>query len=385
MKKSTYLTILFIIWVNFWNIKPLGGNINSDFTQALVLLYLIVGIIMYDKNRIKFLVSQYKPMAFIFLGIFLSMISANLNYGQTLMQSLISYRSVYFLLSVFFFFKISFTPNDIFKGIHNFAVFLVIVYVIKVTMPSLFYFSERTLELQESEGYTMGMGGFALITIPLFMRLQMIREKFSTKHLVWIIFYLMIFIIMQNRSILFGTLLISGYQMIKMQSKYKPFIILLCIGLFVYFGLDIINNLILETEEQLNNDDYNRNKALAYFINTTTQDWLTALLGCGFISAHVSPIMQNLMDNGIYNSDVGLVGYWNQYGIIPVITILYLYVSTLRMKGMPPYMKMLALLHLSCILTIEYYGNYLSMSRFILFYYMYFYYKNNIKLNKCSV
>lgn len=382
MKKSTYLTILLLIWVNFWNIKPFGGNINSDYTQILIILYLIAGTIIYSKNRIHFAVKKYKPMSFIFLGIFLSMISANIYYGQTFLQSLISYRSMYFLLSIYFFFRISFTQNDIFKGINRFAVLLAIMYVIKMAIPGLFYFSERILELQEFEGYTMGMGGFALITIPLFMRLQTLREKFSTQNLLWILFYLMILILMQNRSVLFGSLLITGYQLIKMKSKYKYVIITICIGLFVYFGLDIINNLIIETEEQLADSEYNRNKALAYFIAATTQDWFTAIFGCGFISAHTSPIMQTLMDAGIYNSDVGLVGFWNHYGIIPVITILYLFTSTLRTKEMPQYMKMLAILHLSCILTIEYYGNYVSMSRFLFFYYLYFYYMNEIKMKK---
>lgn len=368
--------MLLLVWVNFWNLKPFGGNITPDHTQILIILLLVAGTIMYNKKRIRFNVNKYKPMMFIFLGIFLSMIPANIYFGQTFLQSLISYRSVYFLMSIYFFFKISFTQDDIFKGIHKFAVFLAVMYVIKLSVPGLFFISERILELQESGGYTMGMGGFAVITIPLFMRLQMLREKFTSKDLSWIIFYLIIIFMMQNRSILFGSLLITGYQLIKMKSKYKPVIITICIGLFIYFGIDIINNLIVETETQLADSEYNRNKALAYFFSTTTQNLFTTVFGIGFISAHTSPIMQNLMDNGIFNSDVGLIGFWNQYGIIPVIAILYLFISTVKSKFMPQYMKMLALLHLSCILTIEYYGAYNAMLRFLLFYYLYFYYKN---------
>lgn len=368
--------MLLLVWVNFWNLKPFGGNITPDHTQILIILLLVAGTIMYSKKRIHFTVNKYKPMKFIFLGIFLSMIPANIYFGQTFLQSLISYRSVYFLMSIYFFFRISFTQEDIFKGIHKFAVLLAVMYVIKLSVPGLFFISERILELQESEGYTMGMGGFAVITIPLFMRLQMLREKFTSKDLSWIVFYLTIIFMMQNRSILFGSLLITGYQLIKMKSKYKPVILTVCIGLFIYFGIDIINNLVVETETQLADSEYNRNKALAYFLSATTENSINAILGCGFISAHVSPIMQNLMDNGIFNSDVGLVGFWNQYGIIPVIAILYLFISTVKSKFMPQYMKMLALLHLSCILTIEYYGTYNAMLRFLLFYYLYFYYKN---------
>ena len=382
MKKSTYLTILLLIWVNLWNIKPFGGNMTADYTQIMLLMYLAFGVSIYSNSRIKFRVNKYKPMKWIFVGIFLSMISVYMYYGQSITQSLVAYRYIYFLASIILFFKISFKPGDILKGIHTFSVLLAIMYFIKLSLPQLFYFSPQFLEMQENGNYTMGMGGFALITIPLFMRLQNLRNKFVAKEMYWALFYLAILFFMQNRSVLFASLLITAYQIFKIKTQYKPAIIILCVGLFVYFGADVINDLMFETEEQLADDEYNRNLALPYFITVTTQDWFTAIFGCGFISAHTSPIMQTLMDAGIYNSDVGLVGFWNHYGIIPVIAILYLFISTLRTKEMPLFMKMLALLHLSCVLTIEYYGNYVSMSRFLFFYYLYFYYMNEIKMKK---
>lgn len=376
MSKTNYLTILFIIWVNFWDLKPFGGNISSDMTQILLLVYLIAGAIAYRKNRIKFKISQYKPLIIIFCGIFLSMIPAYIYYGQGFVQSLISYRNVYFLASLIFFFKISPTPNEFFNSIKKFSVILAVMYIIKLNIPQLFFFSERNLEMQEYEDYAMVMGGYGLLTIAIFMRLQNMRQKLVAKDLYWVIFYLAIILLMQNRSMLFTSLVIIAYQLMHIKSKYKPFIIIFCIGLFIYFGIDIINNLVVETKEQLADEDYNRNKALAYFLSATTENSINAILGCGFISARTSPIMQNLMDNGIFNSDVGLVGFWNQYGILPVVAIMYLFISTFRQKGMPPYMKMLATMHLMCFLTLEYYGSYGLMLRFMIFYYLYYYYKN---------
>ena len=78
--------MLLLVWVNFWNLKPFGGNITPDHTQILIILLLVAGTIMYSKKRIHFTVNKYKPMKFIFLGIFLSMIPANIYFGQTFLQ-----------------------------------------------------------------------------------------------------------------------------------------------------------------------------------------------------------------------------------------------------------------------------------------------------------
>ena len=219
MKKSTYLTILLLIWVNLWNIKPFGGNMTADYTQIMLLMYLAFGVSIYSNSRIKFRVNKYKPMKWIFVGIFLSMISVYMYYGQSITQSLVAYRYIYFLASIILFFKISFKPGDILKGIHTFSVLLAIMYFIKLSLPQLFYFSPQVLEMQENGNYTMGMGGFALITIPLFMRLQNLRNKFVAKEMYWALFYLAILFFMQNRSVLFASLLITAYQIFKIKTQ----------------------------------------------------------------------------------------------------------------------------------------------------------------------
>ena len=48
--------------------------------------------------------------------------------------------------------------------------------------------------------------------------------------------------------------------------------------------------------------------------------------------------MKDLMDAGIYNSDVGFVGLWNHYGILPILTIVAVAIKGLK-KSSPLYLK----------------------------------------------
>ena len=84
-------------------------------------------------------------------------------------------------------------------------------------------------------------------------------------------------------------------------------------------------HLYQETIEQILNPEYNRNKAYIYMFSH--REWLRYLLGDGFISANVNPFIPLLQENGIFFSDVGLVGMWYQFGIIPVLTILVMCVK----------------------------------------------------------
>jgi len=79
-------------------------------------------------------------------------------------------------------------------------------------------------------------------------------------------------------------------------------------------------HLYQQTIEEIFNPDYNRNKAYLYMF--ASREWPRYLLGDGFISANVSGIIRTLQESGIFFSDVGFVGMWYQFGVIPVLTVL---------------------------------------------------------------
>ena len=146
-------------------------------------------------------------------------------------------------------------------------------------------------------------------------------------------------------------------------------------------NFDVFTSLIEQTTEELGDQDYNRNKSWNYFLYMFSPHWLCYILGNGFLSAHYSSTMLLLMQEGIYNSDVGFIGYWNQFGIIPVITIFVMYFSVFKSKNSYPFlMKLIVAYSVICGLTTIYYGQDVKILHLALFYYLFYYFKENIQI-----
>lgn len=381
-----YLLFLYLLYVNFWEIKPFG-NFSEDNQLVLIVAYLIFGCIKYRKRqRIKF-DGKYNYLKWIFVGILLSMIPAYLFYGQPITQSLVTYRTQYLIFTIPALFVISPRFEEIVKSLFLFSFLLLGANLLVKFNHSLFVISETKIEHLSMIGelnVLSRVAGIEYITIPFFYFLQQVKEKFTTKSMVKVLFLLFVMFIVENRSTLFPAILFTLYTFIFIKSKYKPIIwfAISAIGiLFVMHNLDVFTSLIEETTEELGDQDYNRNKAWEYFIYMYSPHWLCYILGNGFLSAHYSPLMLLLMEEGIYNSDVGFIGYWNQFGIIPIIAIFIMYSSVLKSKNSYPFqMKLIVIYSIICGLTTIYYGQDVKILHLALFYYLFYYFKKNIQI-----
>ena len=89
------------------------------------------------------------------------------------------------------------------------------------------------------------------------------------------------------------------------------------------------------------------------------------------------------MEEGIYNSDVGFIGYWNQFGIIPVVAIFTMYFSVLKKRNKYPFfMKLVVVYSIICGMTTIYYGASVKIMHLVLFYYLFYYYNKKQIVNK---
>lgn len=381
-----YLLFLYLLYVNFWEIKPFG-NFSEDTQLVLIVAYLIFGCIKYRRRpRIKF-AGKYNYLKWIFIGILLSMIPAYLFYGQPITQSLVTYRAQYLIFTIPALFVISPRLEEIVKSLFLFSFLLLGANLLVKFNHSLFVINETKIEHLSKIGelnVLSRVGGIEYITIPFFYFLQQVKEKFTTKSMVKVLFLLFVMFIVENRSTLFPAILFTLYTFVFIKSKYKPiiWIAISIIGIFfVMHNLDVFTSLYEQTTEELGDQDYNRNKAWNYFIYMYSPHWLCYILGNGFLSAHYSPIMQLLMEEGIYNSDVGFIGYWNQFGIIPIIAIFIMYISVLKSKNSYPFqMKLIVIYSIMCGLTTIYYGQDVKILHLALFYYLFYYFKKNIQI-----
>lgn len=373
-----YILILALLFVKFWDIIPIG-YISEDIQLVSTLIYLILGCIVFRKRKKLSFPLQYKYLIWIFVGLLLSMFSAYIFFNQSLIQSIITYRVHIYLLAIVVFFRISPKLEEIVQALFYFALLMLLVEILMPLFPYLFVLSEKKLEYAYAVG-DMGVlksvAGIGYLTIPMFYYLQRIKEHFSFDALFRIVVLFCVFVLAENRSNLFPVMLFMFYTLFQIRSKYKPFILcgLLLLGaIFVVSQKELFIGLYEESVMQINDSDYNRNKAYSYYLFEACPNILCYILGNGRISLHLNPMTANLMEQGIFNTDVGFIGYWNEFGVIPIISMFVMFCNVLRLNRMPYFMKLLVLHILLGGLTVSYFGSDVKIFQFVIFYYLYFY------------
>lgn len=370
MSKSNYLCILYILFVSAFSMIPLG-YISNDGFLVLTLLYLYGGVKYYGKYKeIYFQKKYYSLIEWIFVGFLGSMLMAFMFYGQGFIQSVITYREQLLMLTPFFLAQIAPSEEDVMDSLRKFSIIYGPVVVLNYLYPSIMV-SNVNAEVIDFKSIDEAMvPGYSMLTIYLYYLLQQLRSHFDMKKLLFIIYILAVLVMIQNRSTLFPALLISAYMLLKMNTKFKPIIMLVVISIAAVFVVDIIESLIEQTGSELENKDANRNKAFLYFLFEYSPSWLCYIFGNGILSLHVSSKIQDLQMMGIHNSDLGFIGYWTQLGIIPIIVFMYIYLGSLK-RNMPIYIKLISIQTLICGLTISFFARAPHMIFFIMFYYLY--------------
>jgi len=371
--KSIYLFILLIINSHVWNLRVV--NISSDSWLVIQLVYLLAGFIFYGKmNKFRLFSEELAPWWLWVIGVLLSVFPAGYFYNQSITQSLITYRGSLLLLQIPILFKIAPTKKEIINALLLFFGFVWIVYFMQSADITIVNLDEERLERFINSGEMPMVNGFEFIAIILFYYLGEIKDSFDYKWLFFILICYIFYLLEQNRSFLFSISLIIAWTILKVNRK--KFIAILTMGVlvsvFAYYTMDIWMELFEETSVQIENEDYNRNKAYRYFLFEASPNIWCYIFGNGFISAHTSNYLHNIMYSGVYNSDVGIIGYWNNFGIIPTIVFFYLLVSAAIGRHNSHFIRCWAIQLLLCSLTAGYLGAPSYILYFSLFYYLYY-------------
>lgn len=393
MKASTYFFILFLLTVRVFDIQPFGEwfySYNGLPWIASIFVWMMIGVFLFGKrgNHSLYTKEYRLPILLILLGVFFSFVPAYYFYNQSLFTSLVAYRKVYYWFVAFVILYIGPKPEDIIKPALLFSIVFFIMSMLKTYyFDALFYINKESSEYIRDLGEIVRTEGLELLLFPLYYYGEKMRNSFSWNNMLVVGAILAMFFIIQNRSTLFVSVFIISLMLLTNKSQYRFIytVIIVALGVFsLYQTAEIWLSLLRETQNQLADTNYNRVKAFNYFIYEGYQNWFVFLFGNGFLSAHSTTHMQDMMGMGVYNTDLGFVGFWNQFGIIPVAVFIIYCVKTLIKKKMPVYVKALALHILLNSLTIAYFLTGVRALWFILFYYLYVYYNNRKRYDKIA-
>lgn len=353
------ILILIILSIGFFDFIPLAPVFGGNGTFTLYMLALAVIYIRNLGFQIRYgIFPKLKPMWWILAGILISFIPAYLYYGQHLYHSLVVYRvfSAYLAYPVL----LSIRPTDveIKRALYSFSFiyFLALLWGTFVH-PDWVVVSEG-VEFIEQGDIVRRLPGDQFLIPALIYALNDFRDR--KNKLKWGALSLFIFFVIfliQSRTILMSALAVIVLVVLfdkKASRRLAAEVIMVFFFIvFIVAAFSFVSGLFEETMGQLSDPDYNRVKSFNYFVSGAN-GWASYLWGNGFISGHVSSVVEQLQMEGIFHSDLGLMGFWHQFGIIPALTVL-VYVFRGLFKNHSYVVRANALNILMGALTISYF------------------------------
>jgi len=375
---EVWIFLLMLFSVNFFEILPITNLIgpNGPFTFYLLSLFF-----MFTFNRRAWIsdsASWLVPLWWLVLGIVLSFIPALLYYGQSFTQSFFTNRRMFELAA--FPILIAMRPNEqeLRSPLYAFSV----VYLVSCIFISFFAPEwvphDESRSFIESGDYIHTLSGIRIVFLAYVFAFNRAMRQTNLNNIAMVMFQFIVMFIAQNRTTLAAAVIVAVYVLYTMRMNSNKLIIIaflvISVLLMALYTAGQWNSLYLETISQLTNPEYNRNKSVMYMV--ASRDWIRYLLGDGFISANVNPILHVLQDSGIYHSDVGFLGFWHQYGVIPTITIIVLTIKGLTHKK-SFLVKASAIYIIIGAVTLSYFA--LSETLLWLSIYMYLYYSADLE------
>ena len=358
--------------------------LNANIILLLTLMWAVLGCFLFrneDNLPVVFFKKYNWILILIFAGIFLSMFNAYLFRGQGIMRTFITQRFTYPFIILTALVYVQPSIRDIVKVLRIVSYITLFAWILSAIAPGIFaHISEDKIEYYSSTtDIGFGVRGIQLVVLYTYYLIYKYIKHFTTKDFLYAFFWIGFIFLYQNRSMLIGVLAAFIYSLTKLRSRNK---LLLVIGIsfatliFVFYTWDIWISLITETSLQLADKDYNRWKALDYYLTEYSPNLWCYLFGNGMPAGSYSEyglLYWYNMSRGIYASDIGLIGMWAFYGVLPLIGIYYVLVKILFGKKFPLWLKFMSM-HIIIVPIIFQFGNPTGILLFVLIFYLYMYY-----------
>jgi len=355
MSKILYLFIALILSVTFWDLIFFDTIFNTKTSPFIAIIWALFGLYWFRSKagniKIYNFKKYYKYFYWLIIGFLLSTIPAFLFWKQNFDISLIAYRRLIFYIFLPMILYMQPSEKQIIKALLYYTIVYIIISVTQAFTP----FPILTSVIDK---ITLGRGSFdfkdnflgyllpgvSMVLFFFYYKLQQFKELPNSKSFITVFILFCFILVLQNRGALFFATLIFIYVLFKQMGPNKIFSFLVfCIIAIVVFNIfsKYWNSMVNETLIQFNDPDYNRWKAYRYFVFEYSPNWLCTILGNGFLSAKTQSgqFLQSMMNEGYYQSDIGLIGFWSMYGIIPIIVIYSIILNILFHKKYPFYLK----------------------------------------------
>ncbi len=359
--KKTLLYFVLISSVLFFSIivipQSLLMGVNIIVT-GIILFLLVFSIIYFKDNYTDCPKSITWPIVFIFLGMFLSMITANVYHRQQVLITMFAQKDVYFYLFYFLLHYIRPTKSQIIKSITVIgALYLLLFFTQYLIYPRLIIGGRVSQERGTIRIFFAG-GRYALLVYFLLLH-QVLTKKVEFSKIVYILaVFIAVAILSGTRQMMATVTLTTGlFVLLSKRVKSRVLImVIMLIGVVCIFFIfqDIFQEIIALTQKQSSGGESVRSRAMKFYLGEFMPSKIAYIFGNG--APHGSS-MYGVRVNyyktvlGFYQSDVGIIGDYSRFGVFYVLAVLIFFFKIFFSK-LPESLTPIRYFYLIVFLTI---------------------------------
>ena len=305
-------------------------------------------------------------------GLALSFIAAYRFYHQPFYLSFVANRQFFSLMLFPLLLAVRPTYRELKWAVYAFSIICAITtFYVTFVDQTLVPANEFTTFIEEGD-FVHTLSGLHFVLIAFIFALYEFRNRRTIRKLIPVVLLFLFIFIARNRTFLTSSCFIIALSVLSNRSSrsrlYAFTILSFAVAMVAILLIDTITSLLHETMEQLANPEYNRIKAVLYAFSLPNGK-VAILIGNGFISGSFNSIVNDLRQEGIFYSDIGLIGLWHVYGLLPVVAILASVIRGLN-RNHSLEVRGNALLILTCSLTIGYFASVETLTWLSLYLYL---------------
>jgi hypothetical protein len=345
-ERSKVLIVLLIILtaISFFQLSALGEQFFKigELAGIFIIVFLWALTLFYDKSN-SFKHNFNYPLILIFFGVFLSMFMASSGHDQDFYITAIAQRMMYFYLLYFLLHNLRIRQNSIEKIILGIAILYALLFMIQfIIYPKIIF--ETRIE-QERGTLRIFLPGLSFLIISYFYSINKILLKHKFIFLIPALLFLVIFILLGTRQILFSVLFVTLLNIIFSGTFTSKFIItpllVICIFTLYFMFQNVFDELLQVTKEQSTEwTDDPRVKAAQYFLDDFYPNRIAYITGNGAHSLN-SPygvqIESVKINKGLYQSDIGILGDFTKYGFFFILGVFLIFWKVFSKKLLPEF------------------------------------------------
>lgn len=341
MKSNKIIYILLfivLIWYHCFGYVGLQGYSNIFnglcYFSAILMFLLSVKEISFKKHGVPTL---------IFLSTIISMLTTMMLWRQDLVDVFKAFRTYYLILVFFFLCAQKANTEKTEKALVIFALIYVVCWIYQVMkVPELVFGMDRDGDLGSTE-----QRGFYRFWIPtkenmpilVLFFFEMYRRYKKHIYLILVSISFLIVVLHVGRQMMFWSFVSLVLFILYTNRKKWKRIILSSVVVYFLFSIMVdsiptLNLLFEQTETQINSgSDDIRAKAIAFYWNESLKNPIGFLFGNGVGgTGELRAFTNRAMINGFYKSDIGYSALLFDFGLLGVLSYVFLFFQVMKMK-----------------------------------------------------